>query len=67
MLGIVVNDADQFSVWLTHRRLPIGWRYTGPTGTRAQMHELVTQQFVEGYSGDVHFARVAHQALPSVD
>jgi MbtH protein len=47
VFGIVVNDEDQFSVWPTHRRLPIGWRYTGPTGTRAQMHELVRQHFVE--------------------
>ena len=47
VFGIVVNDDHQFSVWPTHRRLPSGWSYTGPTGTRAEMHEAVRQQFVE--------------------
>ena len=45
--GIVVNDEQQFSVWPTHRRLPPGWNYTGPTGTRAEMQAAVRQQFVE--------------------
>jgi MbtH protein len=47
MFGIVVNDQQQFSVWPLNRRLPPGWSYTGPTGTRAAMHEAVRQQFVE--------------------
>ena len=47
LFGIVVNDEHQFSVWPTHRRLPPGWSYTGPTGTRAEMQAAVRQQFVE--------------------
>lgn len=47
VFGIVVNDEQQFSVWPTHRRLPHGWSYTGPTGTRAEMHAAVRELFIE--------------------
>jgi len=47
VFGIVINEEHQFSVWPLHRRLPPGWSYTGPTGTRAEMHAAVRQQFVE--------------------
>ena len=44
--GVVVSDERYFSVWPMHRRLPSGWHFTGPTGTKAEMQELVEQQFV---------------------
>jgi len=44
--GVVVSDEQYFSVWPTHRKLPFGWHFTGPTGTRAEMQQLVEQQFV---------------------
>jgi uncharacterized protein YbdZ (MbtH family) len=44
--GVVFSDAQYFSVWLTHRKLPFGWHFTGPTGTQAEMQALVEQQFV---------------------
>lgn len=45
--GVVINDEHQFSLWPTHRRLPPGWHFTGPTGTQAEMRELMRQQFIE--------------------
>ena len=48
--GVVVSDEQYFSVWPTHRKLPFGWHFTGPTGTRAEMQQLVEQQFVSTIS-----------------
>jgi MbtH protein len=33
---VVVNDEEQFSIWPTGRRLPPGWRATGPRGRKAE-------------------------------
>jgi uncharacterized protein YbdZ (MbtH family) len=45
--GVIVNGRHQFSIWPAARKLPPGWRLLGPTGTRAEMRELLGQQFVE--------------------
>lgn len=45
--GIVVNQALQYSIWPTHLGLPSGYKFAGSVGTRAEMQELVSQQFVE--------------------
>jgi MbtH protein len=45
--GIIVNTERQFGVWPAHRKLPRGWHFTGPTGTRAEMEQLLREQFVE--------------------
>jgi MbtH protein len=31
---VVVNDEEQYSIWLSDRPAPAGWRVVGPTGTR---------------------------------
>jgi len=46
-LTIIVDDDDlQFSLWPTHHTLPLGWRFTGLTGTQAEM-EAWLLQFIE--------------------
>lgn len=45
--GIVVNGERQFSVWSLDRKLPPGWTFTGPTGTREEMGALLRRQLVE--------------------
>lgn len=45
--AIIVNGSNEFGVWPTPWKLPAGWRFTGPTGTRSEMEELLRQQFVE--------------------
>jgi MbtH protein len=45
--AIIVNTEHQFGVWPAHRRLPPGWRFTGPTGTQVAMQQLLREQFVE--------------------
>ena len=45
--GIVVNQELQYSIWPTHLGLPSGYKFAGTVGTRAEMQELLSQQFVE--------------------
>jgi uncharacterized protein YbdZ (MbtH family) len=45
--GIVVNGGRQFGIWSLHRRLPVGWSFTGPTGTQEEMRSLLRRQLVE--------------------
>jgi MbtH protein len=33
---VVVNDEEQYSVWLAGRELPAGWRAEGKEGTREE-------------------------------
>jgi MbtH protein len=34
--NVVLNDQEQYSIWLASRALPAGWRTEGTNGTRAQ-------------------------------
>ena len=43
---VIVKDELQCSFWPTHYTLPLGWRFTGLTGTQAEMEELLRQHFV---------------------
>lgn len=45
--GIVVNQELQYSIWPTHLKLPSSHKFAGTVGTRAEMQELLSQQFVE--------------------
>ncbi len=40
---VVVNDEEQFSIWLCDRELPLGWRPIGPDGTKAQCLAYIEQ------------------------
>ncbi|HYR09959.1 MAG TPA: MbtH family NRPS accessory protein [Longimicrobium sp.] len=31
---VVVNDEEQYSVWLAERELPTGWKAVGKSGTK---------------------------------
>ncbi|MFF9673495.1 MbtH family protein [Streptomyces eurythermus] len=33
---VVLNDEEQYSIWLADRELPIGWRPEGTRGSRAE-------------------------------
>ncbi|MEU8263735.1 MbtH family protein [Micromonospora sp. NPDC048999] len=33
---VVLNDEEQYSIWLADRELPLGWRAEGTRGTRAE-------------------------------
>jgi MbtH protein len=33
---VVLNDEEQYSIWLADREIPAGWRTDGTQGTRAE-------------------------------
>jgi len=33
---VVINDEEQYSIWLDGRELPAGWRAEGTRGTKAE-------------------------------
>jgi MbtH protein len=33
---VVLNDEEQYSIWLADRELPLGWRAEGTVGTREE-------------------------------
>ncbi len=33
---VVVNDEEQYSIWIEGRELPAGWRADGVAGTKAE-------------------------------
>jgi MbtH protein len=34
--SVVINDEEQYSIWILGRKLPFGWRDVGKLGTRAE-------------------------------
>jgi MbtH protein len=33
---VVMNDEEQYSIWLADRQLPLGWHAVGTSGTKAE-------------------------------
>lgn len=38
---VVINDEEQYSIWMADRPLPAGWHDTGHRGTKARCLELI--------------------------
>jgi MbtH protein len=36
LYAVVVNDEDQYSIWLADRELPAGWHHEGVRGSREE-------------------------------
>ena len=34
--AVVINDEEQYSIWLADREIPAGWRAAGVSGTKAE-------------------------------
>lgn len=34
--NVVINDEEQYSIWLADREIPKGWRAIGKTGPKAE-------------------------------
>jgi MbtH protein len=35
-LEVVINEEQQYSLWPTHREIPVGWRKAGKSGSKAE-------------------------------
>lgn len=44
---VLVNDEAQYSLWLSHKEIPSGWRQVGPSGTRAQCLAYVEEVWTD--------------------
>ncbi|MFO1061145.1 MAG: MbtH family protein [Dongiaceae bacterium] len=44
---VLVNDEEQYSLWLSHREIPAGWRQVGPRGSRAQCLAYVEEVWTD--------------------
>jgi MbtH protein len=43
----VVNDEEQYSIWLADRELPLGWRDAGKTGTKDECLDYIEQVWTD--------------------
>jgi MbtH protein len=44
---IIVNDRHQYVVWPAGRRVPLGWRYIGKSGSKDELDFYLREMFVE--------------------
>jgi MbtH protein len=38
---VIVNQEKQYSTWLSHRRVPAGWRAVGAAGSKADCFDYI--------------------------
>ena len=44
---VVMNDEEQYSIWPTHKALPLGWRDTGVRGSKQTCLDHIDQVWVD--------------------
>lgn len=44
---VVVNDEEQFSIWLAHKPIPAGWRDAGKRGLKAECLEYIKEVWTD--------------------
>jgi MbtH protein len=47
MYSVVMNDEEQYSIWLADRELPLGWRSIGSAGTKAECLAYIKTTWVD--------------------
>jgi uncharacterized protein YbdZ (MbtH family) len=45
--SVVVNDEEQYSIWLSHRPVPGGWREAGYRGSKSQCLDHIATAWVD--------------------
>lgn len=43
LYAVVVNDEQQYSIWLKHKPLPPGWREVGKEGQKSECWEYIDE------------------------
>jgi MbtH protein len=43
----VVNHEGQYSIWLDHKELPLGWRQAGKTGTKQECLNYIKEVWTD--------------------
>jgi MbtH protein len=44
---VLINDEEQYSLWLSHKEIPAGWKSVGITGTKAECMEYVDKVWTD--------------------
>ena len=44
---VIVNDEEQYSLWLKHKAIPDGWRSTGCEGPKADCLQYVETHWTD--------------------
>lgn len=44
---VVVNDEEQYSIWLADREVPAGWREVGVTGPKSDCLEHINEVWTD--------------------
>ncbi len=44
---VLVNDEEQYSLWLAELRIPAGWRAVGKTGTKQECLDYVNELWTD--------------------
>ena len=45
--AVVMNDEEQYSIWLTDRPVPSGWREAGKRGTKAECLSYIEEVWTD--------------------
>lgn len=44
---VVVNEEEQYTIWLADRPVPAGWRTVGKTGPKAECLEHIAREWTD--------------------
>lgn len=44
---VLINGEQQYSLWPAHRAVPVGWRETGPRGSKDECTAFVDRTWVD--------------------
>ncbi|MCB9717997.1 MAG: MbtH family protein [Myxococcales bacterium] len=44
---VVINDEEQYSIWLADREIPDGWRAVGRTGPKAECLSYIEEVWTD--------------------
>jgi len=57
--AVVINDEEQYSIWLTDRPLPAGWREVGKRGLKAECLSFIDETWTDMRPRSVRLAMEA--------
>lgn len=63
--SVVVNDEEQYSIWLSGRELPAGWRIEGTQGSQGACLEHINKVWTDMRPLSLRRAMAADEELAS--
>jgi len=44
---VVINKEEQYSIWLSHKEIPLGWEEVGVTGNKSECLEYINKNWLD--------------------